>query len=158
MFKRTHVIAFLIFLAQYGICLAADQRLGDRGSPEEAVAMVKRVVTSLKTKGRVKTIEEVNSGAYKDRDLSVAIVDFEGRNVAASATHKMIGKVILEARDQDGKYFVKEALEIAKSKGKGWTSYKWPDPYTQKISTKYLYFEAYDGLVISCGSFKEPSK
>lgn len=61
---------------------------------------------------------------------------------------------MLELRDADGKYFVKELLEVAKSKGHGWVDYKWPNPVTTILDAKTTYVEKVGNNVLACGVYK----
>ncbi len=53
---------------------------------------------------------------------------------------------LFEMKDTTGKLFVQEYLEVAKTKGEGWTEYmypkpeelKKPTPFKEKISSKKL--------------------
>jgi len=74
--------------------------------------------------------------------------------VAHGLNPKMIGKDLIEMKDSDGKFFVKERIEIAKTKGKGWQDYKFTDPLTKKIEDKRAYVEKYEDLIVGSGIYK----
>ena len=57
-------------------------------------------------------------GPFTDRDLYVVVYDMKGKVLAHGANEKMIGKDVIELRDNDGKYFVKERVEMM-SQGPG---------------------------------------
>ena len=57
-------------------------------------------------------------------------------------------------KDPDGKEYVKERVEIAKMKGKGWQDNKFPNPVTKKIESKSAYIEKADDVIIGCGAYK----
>lgn len=114
------------------------------------------MIAAIKTDGREKTLAEINSlkGRFRDRDLYVTINDMSGKNLAHGANTKMQGKNLMDLKDADGKLFMRERLELAKSKGKGWQDYKFVNPVSKQIEQKSMYFEKYEDIVINCGIYK----
>ncbi|RJF98635.1 cache domain-containing protein [Noviherbaspirillum saxi] len=141
------------------ILLVLTSSLGfaaERGTPDEAVALVQKVISSLKQNGRDKTIEEINnkSAKYLDKDLYVAVLDLNGVVLANGTFPKLIGKDVLLMKDADGRAFIKDGMEVVKTKGKGWIDYKWPNPATGNIEHKSTYMEQVGDVVINCGIYK----
>jgi signal transduction histidine kinase len=95
-----------------------------------------------------------NSITFVDRDLYIFAYDLSGKCVAHGANQKMIGIDLIGMKDPDGKEYVKERVEIAKMKGKGWQDYKFPNPVTKKIESKSAYIEKADDVIIGCGAYK----
>lgn len=116
--------------------------------------MVRKVMASMKTNGKEKTLDEINKGKFIDRDLYISVTDGVGKSVANSVNPRIVGKNVSDLKDADGKFFVKEGAEIVKAKGRGWIDFKWPDPVTKKIEAKSTYLEQYEDLVIGCGIYK----
>jgi cytochrome c len=125
----------------------------DRGTAPEAVALVQKVIASIKANGRQKTIDDVNAKKYVDRDLSVTIISLDGMTLA-NLNSKLVGKNVLEIKDSNNKSFVKDGIEAVKKQGHAWIDFQWPNPLTQKIESKSTYSEKYEDLVISCGIYK----
>ncbi len=126
------------------------------GTTAEAEAMVKKAIQLIRTDGRDKAFVEINNpkGKFVDRDLYIFVYDMEGKCVAHGFNPKMIGKDLIEMKDPDGKYFVKERIEIAKTQGKGWQDYKFTDPITKKLEPKSAYVERVENLIVGCGVYK----
>lgn len=126
------------------------------GTAPEAEALVKKAIQLIKTDGKEKAFAEINNpqGKFVDRDLYIFVYDLNGKCVAHGFNKKMIGKDLFEMKDSDGKYFVKERVEIAKTKGKGWQDYKFTDPITKKIEPKTAYVERIEDLIVGCGIYK----
>ncbi len=145
-----------IVLAFFALAITAGVSAGDKGSADEAVAMVKKAASFLKENGKEKAFAEFNNaqGQFKDRDLYVFAIDMNGKMLAHGANGKLIDKNLIDLKDADGKHFVKTYIDIASSKGKGWTDYKWANPVTKAIDAKSLYFEKAGDLVIGCGIYK----
>jgi len=144
----------LLSLALSGSAVAA----GQKGSADEAVAMVKRAVAYLKANGKEKAFAEFanpNNTQFHDRDLYLFVYDFNGIAVAHGNNPKMVGKNLLEMKDNDGTFIIKGFIDVAKTKGKGWVDYKWPNPVTKAIEQKSSYVEKAEGdLIIGSGIYK----
>ena len=74
--------------------------------------------------------------------------------LAHGANEKMIGKNLIDLRDVDGKEFVKERVEMARSKGTFWQDYKFTNPTTKKIEPKSMYSEKLDNAAVCGGIYK----
>ena len=127
------------------------------GTTAEAEALVKKAITLIKADGKDKAFAEVSNpkGKFVDRDLYIFVYDMSGKCVAHGFNQKMIGKDLIEMKDSDGKLYVKERVEIAKTKGKGWQDYKFTNPVSKKIEQKSAYIEKLDDLIIGCGVYKK---
>jgi signal transduction histidine kinase len=126
------------------------------GTAAEAEALVKKAVTHIKADGKEKAFAEINDpkGKFIDRDLYIFVYDLKGVCVAHGFNQKMIGKDLSAMKDKDGKSYVKERIEIAKTAGKGWQDYKFTDPVSKKIEQKSAYIEKLDDLIVGCGIYK----
>jgi signal transduction histidine kinase len=122
---------------------------------KEAEAMVVKAVAAVKA-NRAKTLDEITAkdAKYADRDLYAVVYDMTGKVLAHGANNKMVGKDLIEFKDPDGKEFVKERVELAKSKGKFWQEYKFTDPETRKILPKEAYCEKADDVIVCAGVYK----
>ena len=127
------------------------------GTRDEAVALVRKATAYLKANGRDKTIEELNNpkGQFVDRDLYVSITDLSGIILANAANPRIVQKDLSNVKDVDGKYFIKERLEMAKTKSSGWTEYRWLNPITKNIDAKASYFEKSGDLIFACCVYKK---
>lgn len=66
----------------------------------------------------------------------------------------MVGKELIAFMDSDGKAVYKERVELARSKGKFWQSYKFTDPASKKIMPKQMYCERLDDTAVCAGIYK----
>lgn len=147
----------LSFIA--GLVLATGVFAAERGSPEEAQAMVRKAVALVKASGKEKAFAEFNKldqgGPFKDRDLYVMVYDKAGVNLAHGANHKLHGKNLIELKDADGKLIVKGLVDTAfVGAGKGWYEYNWPNPVTKAVEAKRTYVERVDDILIGVGVYK----
>jgi cytochrome c len=126
---------------------------------EDAKTMVAKVVEFWKANGKDKTIAEVNKGPngqfyIKDGDVFPFIEDMKGVLLAHGGNPKIVGINFYETKDPSGKFFVKEQVEIAKTKGSGVFEYVWTHPQTKKVAPKIGYLRKVDDTIIAVGVFK----
>lgn len=147
---------FATLLFAFGINNAAAQ--GAKGTAAEATAMVEKAIAFIKKNGREKAFAEFNNkgGQFTDRDLYVFVYDMKGKVLSHGSNTKLIGKDLAEIRDADGKYYVKERIEML-SKGpdaKGWQDYKYMNPVSRQIEPKTAYVHRHEDMIIGCGIYK----
>jgi cytochrome c len=131
---------------------------GEFGTRDEAVAMVKRVKEMFVRDGADQTFKAVSDKSttnFHDRDLYPFIYDLRGICVAHGARPALIGKNLLDLKDQDGKYLIHEMIGIAKGPGSGWVNYKWPNPINNKIEDKTSYIEKMGDYFVGVGVYRE---
>jgi len=133
---------------------ATEERRANRA---EAVAMVKKGVQYIKANGRDKAYAEFTSkgGKFHDRDLYLVVYGLDGKVWAHGQNERMVGKVVIDLKDIDGKEFVRERVELAKSNPTFWQDYKFTDPLTKKIEPKQMYCERLEETVVCGGVYKE---
>ena len=93
--------------------------------------------------------------SFHDRDLYPFIYDLRGNCVAHGARPALIGKNLLDLKDQDGKYLIREMVDIASGPGSGWVNYKWPNPINNKIEDKTSYVEKMGDYFVGVGVYRE---
>src|SRR5262249_313176 len=124
---------------------------------DEAVAMVKKAVAFIKeTPDKAKAYAEISNktGKFVDRDLYVVVYQLDGKVLAHGANEKLIGTDQSNAKDSDGKAFVKERLELAGKQPSFWQDYKFLNPVTQKVEPKQTYCEKLDNTAVCAGVYK----
>jgi signal transduction histidine kinase len=139
-----------------GLAMSAGALAAERGTPAEAEAMVKKAVAYVKANGRQKAAEEFTNGtSFKDRDLYISYYELTGKVIAHGANPKLVGKDLIGLKDPDGKLFIQMIVDVAKTKGKGWTDpYKFRDPLTDKMAEKVIYVERVDDTWIGVGVYR----
>ena len=126
-------------------------------TPKEAESMVRKGVAFIKANGKEKGYNEITrQSQFKDRDLYLVVYGLDGTPLAHGANEKMVGRNLIELKDTDGKEFVRERMELAKSKPSFWQDYKFTNPVTRKVEPKTMYCERLDATVV-CGGIYKPS-
>ena len=128
-----------------------------RATRGEAEKMVKKGVEFLKKNGKTKAATEMTapSRTFVDRDLYLVIYDVNGNCIAHGQNGRQAGKSLIDAKDADGKLYVKERVELAKAKPKFWQDYKFSDPITKQVLPKQMYCEKEGDLLVCGGVYKE---
>ena len=128
----------------------------ERAKPEEAKAMLAKAIAHIKSVGKDKAFADfmTKPGPWIDRDLYINVFDLNGKTLAHGANARLVGKDNLNMQDANGKYHVKERLDIAKAKGKGQQEFAFLNPMTKQIESKLMFFERLDDIVVACGSYK----
>lgn len=153
MYKKIVVMAAATGL----FCSAVMAGAEERATKKEAEAMVKKAVAAYKADGE-KTFADFTAPSKKfvSKDLYIVVYDVNGKCVAHGQNAKQVGKDLIGMKDPDGKAFVKERVDMAKTKGKFWQDYKFTDPLTKKVLAKQMYCEKADDKNIVCGGvYKE---
>jgi len=150
------LIALLIFTALS--ILPVRAATSEFGTKDEAVAMVNRVEAMFKKDGAEATFKAVSDKSvaeFHDRDLYPFIYDMKGNCVAHGARPALIGKNLIDLKDQDGKYLIRELRDIAQGPGSGWVDYKWPNPLNNRIEDKSSYVKKMGDYFVGVGVYRQ---
>ena len=128
----------------------------DRGTSAEAKALLDKAVAFYKASGQAKAFAAFNDakGQFVSKDLYIFALDMNGKILSHGANASLIGKDMMGAKDADGKLFMKEMVEVGKTKVKGAIDYKWENPKTKKVEQKSSYVEKVDSVILGCGYYK----
>jgi cytochrome c len=156
------MVRYLVVLSIATLTMFAPAVAAEFGTKEEAIAMVKRVQEQFKKEGPEATFKAVSDKSvkeYHDRDLYPFVYDMRGAdkglNVAHGARPALIGKILIDLKDQDGKYLIREMVDLANGPGHGWVDYKWPNPITSKIEDKSSYIEKMGDYFVGVGAYRQ---
>ncbi|MCM5682397.1 cache domain-containing protein [Schlegelella sp. S2-27] len=149
---------FLSLVATATAVLSMSAFAQERGSRDEAKALVDKAVAHAKQVGTEQAFKDfmTDRPTWTHKDLYVFATSFEGVMLANGANERLVGKNLMELKDQNGKAFVKEYLAAAQSKGSAWTDYDWPNPTTKKVEQKTSYVRRLDGApaVVGVGVYR----
>lgn len=132
----------------------------ERGTADEAKTLVEKGLAHIKAVGNDKAFADFSdkeSGKWTSKDLYIFANKFDGETVAHGGNKTLVGKNLIDIKDPDGKLFIKEMIETAKTKGSGWVDYSFTDPQTKKLAAKTSYvarIPGYDGY-IGVGTYKK---
>ena len=142
-----------VFVATAAIALSGARAWAGQHTAQDAVAMVKKAVAFIKVNGKEKGYAAIDdpNGQFRDGSLYLMVQGADGTVLAHGANEKLIGKKMMNARDVDGKFFVRDIIEAAKAKNGSWTEYKFTNPETKKVAPKDMYCEHVDDSAFVCG-------
>ena len=152
MFKKSVLLAVALAIPCAGAY--AQESRATRG---EAEKMVKKGVEFLKKNGKAKAATEMTapSRTFVDRDLYLVIYDTNGNCVAHGQNGRQAGKSQIDAKDADGKLYIKERVDMAKTQPRFWQDYKFSDPITKQVLPKQMYCEKEGDLLVCGGVYKD---
>ena len=115
----------------------------DYATRDEAVAMVKKAVAYIGEHGPAKAYPEFTrkAGLFHDRDLYITVLGLDGTVLAHGQRDDYVGKNLIDAKDPDGKEFIRERGELAQRQSAFWQQYKFMNPATKKVEAKDMYCE-----------------
>jgi signal transduction histidine kinase len=147
-------LTLCLSIASFSSVAQADTK----ATAAEATAMVKKGAAAIKAAGKDKDklyAEVIAKDAkWVDRDLYLVVYSMDGTVKAHGANAKLVGNNMMDMMDIDGKPYIKERIELAKSKGTFWQDYKFTNPTTKKIEPKSMYCEKVEELVACAGVYK----
>jgi signal transduction histidine kinase len=141
--------------------LPCSVAFAQRPTSAQAVALVKQAVAFAKQNGLAKLIQETNQETGKFHvatggELYIFIYDERGVVKAIGFnTAALVGKNRIDLKDPDGVMIIRELINVAQNRGKGWVDYKYPNPTTNQNEFKTSYLEFYEGAIIGSGVYKE---
>jgi cytochrome c len=131
----------LVRMAAAATLLAATATFAiaaDRGSKEEAKALLDKAIAHVDAVGKDKAFADFSrrDGGFVDRDLYVYCLDMKGTNLAHGANPALVGENMTNLLDADGVHVISDMIRVVQTSGEGWVDYKWPNPVTKKIEPK----------------------
>lgn len=120
----------------------------DHGTKEEAKALVTAALGHIKKVGNEQAFKDFTSDKanWTKKDLYVFTLDSKGFILSHGVNAKLIGKDMSEMKDQNGKLFMREMMDVSSSKGEGWVDYDWANPLTKKAEPKSTFVKRIPGF------------
>jgi signal transduction histidine kinase len=130
--------------------------VGAKVTPSEAKRRVKKAIQFIQEVGTKAAFAEFcnRKGRFSDMDSYITVYDVNGILRAYPIAKQSIGTSVLETKDGDGKFFVRELIELVKAKGKGWVEYLYHNPASGQNEPKLSYSERIGDLIVSSGAYK----
>ena len=106
------------------------------------VALVEKAAALTESKGKTAFPEFKKKGSeWLKGEAHIFIADMNGTILMHSANPELETKSILDMKDANGKAFMREFIETAKTKGSGWVDYMWPKPGEKSPSKKLSFIK-----------------
>ena len=145
-----------LFVASFFMMTAGLVWAQGKSSAAQAKMWVEKAATFYKENGKKAALAEFNNpkGQFVKGDLYVYVWSAAGVVLAHPTNKAIVGKNTQNLPDEDGKYFRKEAVKLANTKGSGWVDYKYKNPKTNKVEQKTTYVKKVDDVILACGAYK----
>lgn len=151
-----HFLKKLFVLAALSLAFASAGQAAV--SADEAKTLVDKAVAHIKQVGVEQAFKEFNdpAGSWVKGELYILAYDYQGTNLVLGSNPKMNGKNLWDIKSPDGKFVVREFVDLVKTKGSGWVDYQWSNPESKKIENKTTFVTRVPGMdaVIGCGIYK----
>ena len=127
-----------------------------RGTPQEAQALVDRAIAHMAEVGPDQAIKDFSDpqGRFVDRDLFVIVYDPDGVVRTAGGVTALVGKNARDFTDVTGKEFGKEIIAAARTKDGSWVQYHMTNPVTKKVEPKTSYVRSFNDYVVFVGAYQ----
>ena len=136
-----------------GLLASVAAGAGDKGTPDEAKALLEKAVAAMKV-DQAKALAAFNDpkGGFVDRDLYVFCFDKDGKMTASGANPTMVGTDAKTLKGPDGRAVGTEMVALF---GKGGTlEYKWMSPTTKQVADKISFVKPAGSQTCGVGAYK----
>ena len=125
-------------------------------NPADAIAMVEKGLAYMQKNGKDALAQEINNKnpEFINGSIYLYLRNLDGTVIAHPVNSKLVGKNLIDLPDADGKYFRKDILALAKSKGKGWVDYRYNNPVSKQIENKSTYVFRSNDVILEAGIYK----
>ncbi len=117
---------------------------------EQAEILVGKAIQYMEGHGKDASVRAFSSDTFRYGDLYIVVYDLKGTIVAHGWNESLIGSNVLDKKDQDGTFYIKELIELGQ-KGGGWVNAKLHNAFQSTyVEMVTLGLEKY---VVSCSFF-----
>jgi cytochrome c len=147
-------VAGLALLAMSTHSAGAAERC-DSASPDEARAMAVRATALIEEVGPKQAFRTFMDpdGGFIEGDLYVFVLDFDGVLWVNGAFPDAIGSIALDAQTADGRYYVREMIALARTRGEGWVEYEFYNPCTGEFAPKVSFVKRAGRFIVGVGAY-----
>lgn len=130
----------VVCAAAVAMGLAAGCGQSKSAGKSQVVALVDKAVALVERDGEKAFAEfRKKDSEWFRGDVYVFVDDMEGRNLCHPVNSDLEGKGLLDMKDANGNEFVREMIELLKTRDSGWVEYAWTKPGASAPSKKLGY-------------------
>lgn len=147
--KILRLVTLLMLASFFTPLLAAD-------NPADAIAIVEKGLAYMQKNSKDALIKEINNKnpEFIKGDIYLYLRAMDGTVLAHPTNPKLVGKNMITLPDANGKYFRKEIIELAQTKGKGWVDYRYNNPVSKEMEDKSTYILRSGDVILEAGIYK----
>ena len=111
-----------------------------RGTRAEAKVLADAALVHIAKVGFDPALKDfaTDKARWVNKDLYIVVFNFAGQCLFHGANEKLIGKPMLEIKDQSGRSFVKDFITSAQTTAESWVELDWAHPVTKKPEPKTM--------------------
>jgi signal transduction histidine kinase len=120
---------------------------------------VQDAITLYENAGKETLLREIadSRGRFVLDERYIFALDLNGTMAAHPMEPALTGKNLMDLRDSEGNAFIRKIVNTAKTKGNGFTDYKWHSPASDDELHKTVFFERVAGIIL-CSGFYSPQE
>lgn len=137
----------VIFITFGAVCIFASHGFSESHEQQseqikQIEVLVDKAAALIESKGKDAFTEfrKMDSEWHKG-DTYIFVDSMDGTVLVLPTNPDLEGENIINMKDANGKLFMQEFAETAKTQGSGWVSYTWPKPGEDKPSNKMSYIK-----------------
>jgi len=121
----------------------------------EAWKWVQNAISLYENAGKETLMREIadSRGRFVSDARYIFALDLNGTMVAHPMDPALTGKNLMDLRDSEGNAFIRKIVDASKTKGYGFTDYKWPRPASTDELNKTVFFERVQGIILCSGYY-----
>lgn len=134
MYKKILISVSLIVLIVFTVTVfMLAQELTPKQKEDKAVKMINKAIAYYNKVGKDKAFKDFqNDEKWIEDEFYLFIVDYKCNCLVHSLEPNLVGHDVTMLKDYNGKMFMKEMLNLVKSKGEGWIEYNWIHPKSKR--------------------------
>ncbi len=119
--------------------------------------LVKTAVAYFTQNGRESTFALISNptGPFVKGDIYMFAYDMQGIAVAHGQNAALVGQNLIDLQDSRGNPVIKDLIDVAKAKGKGWTEYYWRNEFKRSYVEKVTDPKTQTEYIISAGYYPD---
>lgn len=157
--KSTRALIAASIILATPVCAPAAETAKPPGTVQAsdsaaARALLERAVARYRADGNGAFAAFSRAGEFLSRDLYVYVVGLDGiMKASGGPSFTLLDRNIADLKDADGRPFIQEMLDGARTGGAGTVRYRWLNPQYGKVIQKTTYYEAVGDVVIAVGYY-----
>ena len=117
-------------------------------------ALLDRAEAHLREQGDPALASLSRAGEFQDGELYVYVIDTAGNFLASAGTSSsLIGRNVIDLTDSNGRHFIREIVDGAKTKPSGRVDYRWFNPMRGKSEPKIASYRRVGDRILVVGYY-----
>jgi cytochrome c len=129
-----------IFATILGLFSPTSVGAAEKLSPEAVKSLTLEAAVLIGEKGlEAARPTFYTEGKFKQGEIYVNVINGAGTWLVYPPRPAGEGQSVINVKDADGKFLVKDIIDVAEKSGEGWVEYRWLNPASNKIEPKLTF-------------------